>query len=138
MPPTPHIQSAVKITNLLLIRSEFERVIDIDFSKEPKNQFTIDVKTQVNDLILVVYVTAECKQMNGEEQEVFIRVTFAGVFESSAANLDLDTFGKINGAAIVYPYVREHISILSLKAGIRHALLPVVNYTDQEYPSEAK
>ena len=41
---------------------------------------------------------------------------------------NLENFGRINGAAIIFPYIREHISSLSIKAGIPPIVLPIVNF----------
>lgn len=54
-----------------------------------------------------------------------------GIFEcigESPLKSDYDAFGRVNGAAIIFPYVREHITNLSIKAGIGSILLPPVNF----------
>jgi len=54
----------------------------------------------------------------------------AGVFEKSGnSTLNLEQFGQINGAAIIYPYIREHLSSLSAKAGLGLIFIPPVNLT---------
>jgi preprotein translocase subunit SecB len=42
--------------------------------------------------------------------------------------MDLESFGKVNGAAIIYPYIREQLSNISLKAGIGNIILPPANF----------
>jgi len=37
-------------------------------------------------------------------------------------------FGNVNGAAIIYPYIREHLTSLSVKAGVGIILLPPANF----------
>ncbi|NCD10471.1 MAG: preprotein translocase, partial [Negativicutes bacterium] len=36
--------------------------------------------------------------------------------------------GNVNGAAIIYPYIREHLTSLSVKAGVGIILLPPANF----------
>jgi preprotein translocase subunit SecB len=45
---------------------------------------------------------------------------------------DFDEFGKINGAAIIFPYIREHITNIFLEAGIGAIILPPVNFTKNQ------
>jgi preprotein translocase subunit SecB len=46
--------------------------------------------------------------------------------------LNLDQFGHVNAAAIIYPYIREHLSNLSAKAGLGLIFLPPVNFAKNE------
>ena len=54
-----------------------------------------------------------------------------GIFECIGESQlkDYEKFGKINGAAIIFPYIREHITNLSMKAGLGPIILPPVNFT---------
>ena len=40
-----------------------------------------------------------------------------------------EDFGRINGAAIIFPFVREHIANVALKGGLGTVLIPPVNFT---------
>lgn len=53
-----------------------------------------------------------------------------GIFECIGETLlkDYEEFGRINGAAIIFPYIREHITTLSLKAGIGVIIIPPINF----------
>jgi preprotein translocase subunit SecB len=42
---------------------------------------------------------------------------------------DFEEFGKVNGAAIIFPFIREHIMNMSLKGGIGAVILPPLNFT---------
>jgi preprotein translocase subunit SecB len=57
-----------------------------------------------------------------------------GVFECVGESelKDYDLFGRVNGAAIIFPYIREHISGLSLKAGLGPIILPPVNFVGNQ------
>ena len=46
--------------------------------------------------------------------------------------LDLESFGRVNGAAIIFPYIREHLTNLSAKAGVGLIMLPPFNFTLKE------
>lgn len=43
--------------------------------------------------------------------------------------MDLKDFGYVNGATIIFPYIREHLTALSSKAGLGLIILPPINFT---------
>lgn len=52
-----------------------------------------------------------------------------GVFEfGENLSLPLESFANINAPAIIFPYIREHLSNVSMKAGIQPILLPPINF----------
>ncbi|MEO6683784.1 MAG: protein-export chaperone SecB [Ginsengibacter sp.] len=58
-----------------------------------------------------------------------IKVKMAGIFEKQGETaLPIESFKEINAPAIIYPFVREHVASLTLKAGIGNVLLPSVNF----------
>lgn len=67
---------------------------------------------------------------NNEEQ-YRIEVTMVGVFKCNGNPTpeQKDSFGRINGAAIIFPFIREHIANIALKAGLGVVILPPVNFT---------
>lgn len=40
----------------------------------------------------------------------------------------LQQFADINGPAIIFPFLREHLASMSLKAGIPPIMLPPINF----------
>ena len=40
----------------------------------------------------------------------------------------MEEFGRINGASIIFPFLREHIANLAMKAGLGPIMLPPVNF----------
>jgi preprotein translocase subunit SecB len=54
---------------------------------------------------------------------------FAGTFQKiGTPTLDIKTFGFINAPSIMFPFVREFLAGLSLKAGLKPILLHPVNF----------
>ncbi len=55
-----------------------------------------------------------------------------GVFEKFGDSiLDLENFGNVNGAAILFPYIREHLTNLTSKAGLGLIIIPPFNFTNK-------
>ncbi|MPN00216.1 hypothetical protein SDC9_147410 [bioreactor metagenome] len=68
--------------------------------------------------------------MLNEIEQVSAKISMIGVFEKFGDSpLNLEQFGKVNGAAMIYPYIREHFTNLAVKAGIGLIFLPPVNLT---------
>jgi Preprotein translocase subunit SecB len=64
-----------------------------------------------------------------EQPENYIEVTMVGKFETSKGfPFPKDDFFHINAPAIIYPYIRQHIRSLSLDAGIKPIILPLINF----------
>lgn len=69
--------------------------------------------------------------MKDGSEQYRIEVSMIGVFERNG-NSQISTdeeFGRVNGAAIIFPFVREHIANIALKAGLGSIILPPVNFT---------
>lgn len=119
-----------KLLNIILIESDFERQANIEFTNPHfNNELNINVEDSKKGNKLFITVTASLKGMlKGEKQFSFL-TKYVGIFEFDD-NLELSTeqFAKINGPAIVFPFIREHIANLSLKAGIDPILLPPINF----------
>jgi preprotein translocase subunit SecB len=126
------IESGFIIKNIILIESNFSRVNNVVFDN-PKNNININVNVSVVNRIITVEETIDIVQKHGDNEQMKFHVKMVGIFEKigeSELN-DLDKFGRINGASIIYPYIREHITNVTLKAGVGAVLLPPVNFTNQ-------
>ena len=126
------IESGFIIKNIILVESNFSRVNNVVFDS-PKNNININVNVAVANNIITVEETIDLVQKHGDNEQMKFHVKMVGIFEKigeSELN-DLDKFGRINGASIIYPYIREHITSVTLKAGVGAVLLPPVNFTNQ-------
>jgi preprotein translocase subunit SecB len=125
------LESGFKINNLLLLESTFSRVINVTFDNPDVFQ-NIDVNVNVSINLNTVVVTEEVKysQTFNQVQEVTATIKMVGVFEKFGDSiLDLENFGNINGAAIIFPYIREHLTNLTSKAGLGLIIIPPFNFT---------
>lgn len=126
-----NIESGFRIHNILLVESNFSRIETVAFNNpEIKQNVHIDSAVSIspdNKLISVKQTLHYSQEYNGAEQ-ITATISMVGVFEKYGESpLDLEQFGHINGAAIIYPYIREHLSSLSAKAGLGLIFLPPVN-----------
>lgn len=125
------LESGFKITNLLLIESNFLREALVTFDQaKTENIVNVDVNVQIKDNTVFVTEILDYTQKLGEIIEVTAKIKMIGVFEKIGDSpLNLEEFGKVNGAAIIFPYIREQLTNLSSKAGIGLIILPPFNFT---------
>ena len=78
-----------------------------------------------------IFVLSTDLPKNNDEEQYRIEVTMVGVFKCNGNSTpeQKDSFGRINGAAIIFPFIREHIANIALKAGLGVVILPPVNFT---------
>lgn len=134
MNKTHKMESGFRINNLVLLESNFKRINNVQFGNEmPELNMNIDTEVGVQDKIISVAETVTVTQNYNDVEQFSFLVKMVGIFECVGESQlkDFDTFGKVNGAAIIFPYIREHITNLSLKAGLVPVVLPPVNFTNK-------
>lgn len=122
--------SGFKVNRILLLESNFNRIPNVSFNDPSvKSNIDISVNSQTNEKKVFVTVTLNFNQLKEQITEVSCLITMLGEFEQVGhVDIDLNAFGKVNGAAIIYPYIREQLSNLSLKAGLGNIILPPANF----------
>lgn len=123
-------KSGFKVVSILLTNSSFSRNGKINFqNSEQEVSFETGVGSKGN-FVNVKLTTIVLNKYEGVEQYK-IEVSMVGVFERTGESeiADNEKFGRINGAAIIFPFIREHIANIALKAGLGSLILPPVNFT---------
>lgn len=130
---TNNLESGFKINNLLLLESTFNRVVNVTFDDpEIIKNIDVSVNVSVNDNTVVVTEEIKYSQTFNQVIEVSAVIKMVGVFEKfGESELDLENFGNINGAAIIFPYIREHLTNLTSKAGLGLIIIPPFNFTNK-------
>lgn len=129
------MESGFRIQDLILLESTFSRIDNVDFETQDAPKFNIDTHVSVDGAIINVIEEVLLVQKSGGIDQFVFKVRMAGVFEQIGESeiKDKELFGSINGAAIIYPYIREHITSVALKAGLGPLILPPVNFAAQNY-----
>lgn len=79
-----------------------------EFSKLKENVFEVILSTTVSD----------------KNERIYVYVKERAVFNTSQANMDIL---QKNTIAIMFPYVRSHISIITTQPGMTPIVLPAIN-----------
>lgn len=129
-----NLQSGFKINNLLLLESKFSRILSVTFNNpEVIQNIDVDVKVEINENTVIVTEEVKYNQTFNKVEEVSAVIKMVGVFEKfGESTLDLESFGQINCAAIIFPYIREHLTNLTSKAGLGLVIIPPFNFTKKE------
>ena len=62
-------------------------------------------------------------------KEIDSSMKISGEFECiGSEGLSIENFAKINAPAIIFPFIRENLASISMKAGIPTILLPPINF----------
>lgn len=125
------------LNEIILLENNFKRDNQITHSENYTHNVQIEVESNINDKdkCLNVFLTVKYIggiQGNGEikNKEVESQIKMAGLFSyiDAEKGLTIDQFSNINGPAIIFPFVREHLGNLSIKAGIKAILLPPFDF----------
>lgn len=122
------MENNIRVNSILLLESDFRRISSVVFGEDVVTEVTIEteISNPNNNLINVMETVAVIQKYN-EQEQVSIRVKMVGVFECDNITC-YEEFGRIQGASIIFPYIREHITNLSVKAGIPAIILPPVDF----------
>lgn len=129
---TNPVLASFNIQHIIMTESVFKRKSVIDFNK--KQNPTIDVKTNYSlnpdgSIYCVVELTYNATYEGDSEPIIEARIVLGGSFTKIGETpLSTETFGKVNAPAILFPFVREHLSSLSVKASVVPILLTPVNF----------
>jgi len=125
--------SGYKVDTMLLLESSFSREADIDIKNVSEITNEIEIKPDAHETTadnkFAVTLFISYKGLQNQKQICNASIKMIGIFEKyGEPALSDDKFKAINAPAIIYPFIREHLYNLCLKAGIANVLLPTVNF----------
>jgi len=123
------------VSNIFLAESRFSRTSSVSDLNQSKKHFTIDIEPinlDENIFNIALNVTFFSTSASSEEHEVDFFIKMIGLFEKIGDHSEIpnDYFVNVNAPAIIFPFVREHVSSITAKAGIDAVLLPPFNFVD--------
>ena len=128
------LESGFRIVNIILLEEIFKREIIVTFN-DPKIQqhINVDVSVQIKDRTVNVTETVDLSQEFNGATEFTLKIKSVGIFEFvGESKLSLEDFGNVNGAAIIFPYIRESITSIAIKAGLGLIFIPPFDFTKQK------
>jgi len=115
---------------------QFSNMPTVNSNGEIRYDININVEHEVIENGVVVVMRVEAKSEIAPDKDQFAcTVTQVGLFrfrESKTGQFmeghDFDQFANVNGAAILFPFVRQTIANVSIMSKSGVALLPLVNF----------
>ncbi|WP_448529800.1 protein-export chaperone SecB [Raineya sp.] len=124
------MESGFQVRSIFLLESYFERLPFIE-ANEKTNEIALKRDYYIGESILTAIVELTFRQRNKKTKKIELRskIKMAGefIFEKNTS-ITIEDFAKVNAPAIIFPFIREHLANLSLRAGIPPILLPPVNF----------
>lgn len=122
-----------RVESVLLLESNFKRTTDTEISNSDRISNEIEVLPTAHETTLegrfAVTLYIKYHGLQNGVQICSAEIKMIGVFEKHGEpSLSDDKFKSMNAPAIIYPFIREHLHNLCLKAGIANVLLPTVNF----------
>jgi len=125
------MQRKYKLENIILLESSFKREVEISYeSDEFKSNINIETGYQIenNNLYVIVGINFYAGTISAKQIVVSVKMLGSFLILNKKGQIPVKQFAKINAPAIIFPFIREHVATLSLKAGIRPILLQPVNF----------
>ena len=121
--------SGFQLKSIILVDSHMSRKPNVNF-KELQLDVEIGTGVGVKDNVVNFKLSVNVKQMENGIAQSEMSATMVGIFEKTGESPlnDMEEFGRINGASIIFPFLREHIANLAMKAGLGPIMLPPVNF----------
>ncbi|MCC8426952.1 protein-export chaperone SecB [Mucilaginibacter sp. UR6-11] len=127
------------LVNIILLESNFVRdwILNLDNPKF-KNNVDIKVNSQRNEEHLSVIIDLSYSAgLEGGKTEMKADIKMVGVFTvPEQSELPVETFTNVNAPAIIFPFLREHLASLSMKAAINPIMLQPVNFVKGSEPNK--
>jgi preprotein translocase subunit SecB len=129
-------QPGINIISIILTNEKFERVkivpknIDVNVHFDLRYEKYLD--SNMNSLLIKTTVKGKSKDIIAETNDdiaYLLEFDYIGMFSiiNVEENMPMDTFLKNSAAAIMFPYIREHISSITQKAGLGAVYLKPIN-----------
>lgn len=135
---TSEVRSRVDLQALAFDRLEFSRDLSMDYKGLLRPEFQVDIKPVTERKPIEdgedttsdysVQLTLELFEDNGEESAVQILARLIGIFHIEAdTEAQFNHLLRYNTLAMMMPYVRSQITLLTSQPGISPLILPPID-----------
>lgn len=118
----------INFDGILLANEKFSRVPNLPGNIKVDIGFSISLYRSGD--IFTNEITTKLACLSDEDEIIMeLEFTYIGLFsvKKSEENMDIKTFMNRYSHALMFPYIREHITSITQKAGMSPILLPPLN-----------
>jgi len=125
--------ATLKILAMFMLESDFKREPNIKIDGSEKFESKLEIRAgeggENNQIFSELTVSARIRY--NDEVQAEAKVKIVGVFlTGNMSPEDKKNYAFVNCPAIIFPFVREHITSLFVKAGMKAYMLDAVNFVD--------
>lgn len=128
---TESAKPGVQLKFIRLTSSQFEWFNYLENPSLEDLPLELGVTYEIREKFIDTHVNVRIGNESGnvKDNDFYLEVEMVGVFEKvGETQLSDEEFAKVNAAAIIFPYIRQHIRAISLDAGLTPIILPLVNF----------
>ncbi len=120
-------QPGIKFDGIILAEEKFWR--DYKVPEDAKLDLNVISSNNKNGESYNVELKSVLKLAKDDKEVVVLKCKFVGFFSiiKGKENMDIDKYMKNNAPALMFPYIREHISSITMKSGIKPIFIPPLN-----------
>lgn len=120
-------QPGINFNGILLVEEKFWR--DHEVPDNPEILFDIEMNLNIQEENCNTQLISTLIMKNETEEVLKLESTFVGLFSINKENenMDMEHYLKNNSPALMFPYIREHIAMITQKSGVGPVLLPPMN-----------
>lgn len=120
-------QPGINFDGIILTEEKFWR--DYSIPEDLSIDLEFQSSNSIEDNKATVEVFTNFKLVDDTQEFLTLDLKFVGFFSTieDEENMNIEKFIKDNSLALMYPYIREHITNITSKTGIKPVILPPIN-----------
>ncbi|HHV46117.1 MAG TPA: hypothetical protein GXX53_04360 [Tissierellia bacterium] len=120
-------QPGIRFDGIILAEENFWR--DYSIPKDSKIDLHFSAENHIEGKKATVEVTSYLRLIYEEKEVLKLESKFVGFFSEieGQENMNIEDYIKNNSVALIFPYIREHIHMITAKSGIKPIMLPPIN-----------
>lgn len=132
----------IKINNIFLVANNFVRDNHIDDDIWHNINANIEIKydfseNKKNIAVMFTYILDIPAKDNSDVPQIsyssvhFAELEIDNYIEDTEYKSHIDKFINVNVAAMIFPFIREHLATTTMKAGMAPIIIPSINFIER-------
>jgi len=121
----------IPIKNIFISELSFQRAPEV--STPIKYSFKVQIGSSIDEDKKTAQVNLKLELSETTKKEVTLTCCIIGLFditEKDKMPISLNDFLSINAPALVFPYLRETVSNITLHSGVNPIFIPTINFKE--------
>lgn len=134
----------IKLKNIFLLANQFSRMSELNFDDDTVYNTTADIEINhdifPNQQKIGVFFSYSIKVPTDKEETSF-QIDYSSIHfaeleinnysETQEQKQYIDRFINVNVAAMIFPFIREHLANTTMKSGMSPLIIPPINFVER-------